>query len=103
MSYQARKPPARPGIPDPARTIQWMKPSDRQRRRIADVVQIRRRDKQIPILGRDNCHNLACLLSYLSDVTPAVPQWRQQLLSAGRSPRRQGHAHTLQEPHPGIL
>ena len=86
MSYQAREPPARPGIPDPARTIQRMKSSDRQRRRIPDVVQIRRRDKQIPILGRDNRHNPACLLSYLSDVTAAVPQGRQQPLGAGRSP-----------------
>jgi hypothetical protein len=39
-------------------------------------MQIRRRYKQIPILGRDNRHNPACLLSYLPNVTPAVPERR---------------------------
>ncbi len=76
MSYQARESPPRPGLPDPARTIQRMKSGNRQRRRIPDIVQIRRRDKQIPIFGLDNRHNPACLLSYLSNVTPAVPQRR---------------------------
>ncbi len=103
VGYEPRESPTRPGVPDPARAIQRMKSSNRQRRRIADVVQIRRRYKQIPILGGDNGDNLARLLSYLRDVTPAVPERRQQPLSVGRSPRRQGHAVTLQEPQRSIL
>jgi hypothetical protein len=51
MSYKARESPARPGIPDPARAIKPMKSSNRQRRRIPDVVQMRRRYKQIPMGG----------------------------------------------------
>ncbi len=86
MSYEPREPPARSRIPDPARAIQRMKSSNHQRRRVPDVVQIRCRHKQIPILGRDNADNLAGLLSYLPDVTPAVPERRQQPLSVGGSP-----------------
>jgi hypothetical protein len=86
---------APPAIPYPPCTVQRMKSRRRQRRRIPYVMKVCRCHKQVVIIGRDSCHDSPCLLGNLSDMTPAIPQGRQQPFRVCSGPRCQGHAYTV--------
>lgn len=68
-----------------------MKPGLRQLRRVSHVMQIGRSNQQITIGKRNYARYTARLLSHLPDIIPPRAQRRQQTLSVGRCPRRQGH------------
>jgi hypothetical protein len=82
---------ARPGVmgnktgqPLPAKAtkepgaIHWMEAKPVQRRGIADVMQERRRDQRVTILGREGRRHATRLASDRLDMRPPVAQWRNQ-------------------------
>jgi hypothetical protein len=70
--------------------IHWMEAKPVQRRGIADVMQERRRDQRVTILGREGRRQATRLASDRLDMRPPVAQWRDQPFSLRRCPRLQG-------------
>ena len=91
---------ATPLIPDPTPTIKRMKPSNRQARRVTDIMEIRRSHQQIPVLWRNHDSNTPRTRRYLLNMQPAIPQWGQEPFSSGLGPRCQQHAGTLPRIQP---